>query len=208
MSERLAAPSPEEREPYWQADLALGEVLLHGERVPARLRLHHARERYYGSRAELIRLAQPHGERLYLHGKPYVAEPELQLTIDLATQRERENGQQPALGTVLASEWVGQRTREIGQAQGWCYSADRTIVLWEAFLFDWLRAEHPLEDEALALLWGGFERALVQQLPDAQRIVTPAWEDLYPREHWRQFLTTQGYRPCEDDPQRVFAKLL
>ena len=71
----------------------------------------------------------------------------------------------------------GALAREIGNAQGWRYPADRLIVHWETVLFDWCRVEDPLSDLLLNRIWSSFEEVLVEALPEAERIVTPSWED-------------------------------
>jgi hypothetical protein len=115
----------------------------------------------------------------------------MQLTIDVGTLATGTgNGGHEPFGVVESAEWIDARMREIGQAQGWCYPADRAIVLWEAYVFDWFREEDPLQDEVLGLVWPRFEHRLVAQLPDAERIYTPAWEDLYPWDRWQEFLAT------------------
>ena len=53
--------SEQEREPYWQEDIALGEAaLFRGETSTVRMRLHTTTERYAGRR-ELVPLSQPIG---------------------------------------------------------------------------------------------------------------------------------------------------
>ncbi len=48
-------------------------------------------------------------------------------------------------------------------------------------------------DPALAAVWRGFEAELLTRFPDAKRVATPAWEDLYERPAWQAFLEAQGY---------------
>jgi hypothetical protein len=47
----------------------------------------------------------------------------------------------------------------------------------------------------LTTVWSGFERVLTRWFPQAERIATPSWEDLYERPAWQQFLAGQGYEP-------------
>ena len=195
MSERA------ESESYWQADISLGEIELQDERYPLRMRLHRARESYQ-ERRELVTLEASSGERSYLHATPYLLIPDVQLTVDVAPSpgviTANGNGARPperVVGEVAAVEMRPSRAREVGNCQGWCYPADRLIVYWEAILFDWCRAEEPLTDLLLDRIWTGFEGLLVETLPEAERIVTPSWESLYPRETWQAFLVQQGYGP-------------
>ncbi len=66
------------------------------------------------------------------------------------------------------------------------------LVLWECFIDQPHRQEDPTRDVALAMVWQGFEQFLLQRLADTERIITPAWEPLYP-EGWQEFLAQMGY---------------
>lgn len=101
------------------------------------------------------------------------------------------------MGEVISSDWVGMKQQEIGQAQSWLYPADRTLILWEAYLHDWCRADDPRTDETLHALWTGFEGFLLKQLSQHQieRIATPVSEPIYDQdvEAWPGFLEGLGY---------------
>jgi len=43
-------------------------------------------------------------------------------------------------------------------------------------------------------LWGGFERFLVEQCPDAQRLVTTYDDPVYETQAYQRFLSELGYR--------------
>ena len=179
--------------PYWQSYVAIGEAPIQGERTPLRMRLHTVEEGYR-ERQELVPLKHPKGRRLYLHGRPYILLPDIRLTVALAEQPSVEG----AIGTVLSSTEGEGRPQEIGNAQAWFYPKDKLLVLWECYLYDWCRQEDPRQDEALSVLWEGFERVLAERLPAANRIVTPAWEDIYERSLWQAFLTAKGYQPFNE----------
>ncbi len=100
-----------------------------------------------------------------------------------------------AIGEVTGSEWAGIRHRDIGNAQAWYYPADRLLMLWECYLFEWCHEKDPRTDQNLKAFWTGFEGHLLGQFSEAERVVTPAWEDMYERSLWQEFLTLQGYRP-------------
>ena len=176
-------------DPYWQDDAAIDEVrLFRGEAYTVRMRLHTSTERYAGRR-EIVPLSQPAGERVYVHGKPYILVPDITLTVRLHEQPDPVG----AIGQVAGSDWTGMRHEEIGQAQAWFYAADRLVVLWECFPEARYRAsDDPLADTTLAALWTGFEAWLRQRFPGAQQLVT-TYEDLYDRELWRRFLADRGY---------------
>jgi hypothetical protein len=169
-----------------------------------RLRLHQAEEPI-PDRPSLVPLAHPVGSRISVHAQPYVLEPDIALTVEL-----RHVSPIPGvIGRVIDRTWEGMRHIAIGQAQAWCYPADRLLVLWECYLFDSYRQQDPRRDPALATLWQGFEAELRRRSPEATRIATPAWEDIYPRPAWQAFLAQHGYGPgtpgCfvkERDPSR------
>jgi hypothetical protein len=182
-----------EHDPYWTDDVLLGDVPLPDGSALVRLRLHQSEEAYHGRNiAELVPLSQSSGSRSYVHARPYVLEPEITLTVGLFPT-PRDTG---AVGEVVDSSWEGMRHVEIGQAQAWYYPADRLLVLWECYLYDRWRAADPLRDSALAAVWDGFERRLLAHFPQAARITTPSWEDIYERPAWQDFLTQHGYAPA------------
>ncbi len=188
--------------------MRIGEIEFQEDRYPLWMRVHRAREPFREHR-ELVPLTETGGERLYLHAKPYVLVPDFRLTVALNNLAVESNGSglKPStgrrIGQVLSSERAGWRSRYLGNAQGWCYPADRVVMLWECLLEDWCRRSDPLTDPLLAQIWERFEERLIADLPDAERIVTPSWEDLYSREDWQVFLIQQGYTP---ESPVVFAK--
>ena len=128
-----------ERDPYWQADAALGEApLFRGEVYSIRMRLHTERERA-SRRHEIASLSDAVRERVYLHGKPYILVPDIILTVRLH-DRPDPGG---AIGAVAGSDWTGMRHEDIGQAQGWYYPADHLLVIWECFVRRVTRWEIP-----------------------------------------------------------------
>jgi hypothetical protein len=182
-----------EQGPYWSNDILLGAMPLPGGTALGRLRLRQSEVPYHGRNiAELIELRHPTGSRTYIHAKPYVLAPEITLTVDLFPT-PRETG---AVGEVVASDWEGMRHVEIGQAQAWYYPPDQLLVLWECYLFDRWRVADPVHNPALAALWLGFERQLLTRFPEAERVATPSWEDIYERPAWQAFLANQGYTPA------------
>ncbi len=192
MRENERTMNEDNEDDYWTHDLLLGEARIGRETSSVRLKLH-ASEEPYRSRAaaDIVRLTHPIGLATYVHAKPYILEPEITLTIGLFPTSSETR----AIGTVERSEWEGMRHRDIGNAQAWYYPADHLLVLWECYLADWCRQENPLTDQALLTLWTGFEGLLRDRFPDAARIVTPSWEDLYEKVDWQQFLGSQGYEP-------------
>jgi len=104
------------------------------------------------------------GTRIDVLAKPYILIPDYTFTIGMYSQPT----EQGVIGEVIGSDWVGMKQQEIGQAQGWAYPADRTLILWEAYLHDWCRADDPRSDETLKTLWTGFEGFLLKHLSEHQ----------------------------------------
>lgn len=177
-------------DPYWSHDAEIGLAPFDGEVRGVRLKLHESHERYTEGR-ELVPVAG-RGERVYYHARPYILLPDITLTARLS-------GATGSIGKVLSGEYTGVRTQEIGNCQGWYYPADRTLVLWECLLGDRYRHEEPIRDEALRVLWEGFERCLLKRVPDARRIITPNWEPEYEQGAWQRFLGERGYAPVAQE---------
>jgi len=136
-------------------------------------------------------LQQRRGVRTYVHAKPYILQPDYRVTIALHARPDPSG----AVGRIAGSEWTGMRRQLIGNAQGWYYPSEQTIILWECFF------EHPYttpgsraDDPNLKTLWGGFERFLVEQCPDAQRLVTTYDDPVYETQAYQRFLSELGYR--------------
>ena len=90
----------------------------------------------------------------------------------------------------------GVRERQIGSAQAWYYHEDKTIELWECFIFDMFR-KHPLVDDPhMHKLWQGFERWLREQFPQTSRIVSPHFDPIARTpEEYQTFLRLLGFKP-------------
>ncbi len=159
-------------DPYWNHDTEIGTATIDGEAYGIRVRLHESPERYTES-SELVPITR-RGERIYYHARPYILLPDIRLTVELT--RPEPTG---AIGQVLSSEYTGVRPVEIGEAQAWYYPQDQTLVLWECLLEDRYRSPDPLHDDALRVLWEGWEQLLIERSKGARRIVTPSWEPLY-----------------------------
>jgi hypothetical protein len=170
-----------DRDPYWTADLAVGEGTFYQQSHLIRLQLHQSEEHYY-HREELFPLKSPSGTRLYFHAKPYLALPDVRIGVTW------EGG----VGRTDAVTIEGSRKEVIGQAQGWYYPREKALMLWECIIDERHRLANAVEDENLDLVWRGFERELVHRSPGVKKLFT-TWEDLYPRELWRRFLAQHGY---------------
>lgn len=190
MTPEHGAGPEHEPDPYWQEDIAIGEGrLFRGETYTIRMRLHIETERFHRHH-EIVPLSETRGERVYIHGKPYILVPDITLSIGLYPQPEPTG----AIGAVTGSAWTGMRHEDIGQAQAWFYPMDRLVMLWECFPDERFSTADPRTDATLGTLWTGFERFLVEHFPEAERIAT-TWEDKYARPLWQEFLAAHGYQP-------------
>lgn len=168
-----------EQEPsaYWTEDRDLG-TLSFGHRVhPVRARSRLEQETFRGRGSEtLFTLTDREGSRAYLQSQLYTHP-------DAARRPEMR----------------------LADAQAWYYPADRTLVLWELVLAPpFARQPDPREDLLLRSLWLAYERLLQDHFPTADQVLT-TWEDIYPQDQWRGFLSAVGYHPQEFG---VFAKRL
>lgn len=183
---------------YWQTEVEIGEAPFQGRPTRLHLRVHSGDEQYHHT-ADLVTLSQPRGMRAYFHARPYILIPHITLTAEFFTAPARDG----AIGEVVATEFEGMRPQDIGDAQAWYYPSDRTLILWECYLYEWGRLPNSRDDVMQATLWRGFEQFLLMCLPEAERIVTPAWEPIYEVVDWRDFLRSQAYAPLSD---RAFVK--
>ncbi len=175
-------------EDFWNIDVALGEALLAGEPYTLRARMHTNREEYHKEH-EIVALRRTRGTQDYVLMHPYILVPDIRLTMGLYPQPTVPG----VVGEVIDSRWEGMRHQRVGDGQAWYYREDKTLILWECTVFDHYRADNPLKDMILAALWSGFERWLLTQFPEMERLVTPAWEPDYETAQWRVFLHAQGY---------------
>ena len=187
-----------EHDDYWQHDLAIGEARFWRDEYTVRLKVHEGTETHDGH-LDLLPDRSYTGEKLYFHAKPYILLPDISLTVGLY---DRPRGQD--VGEVRDVQWEGMRHQEVGQAQAWYFVGDRMLELWEGYIEEPHRQKDPTQDPAMAVLWQGFEHFLLDRLHNVERIVTPAWEPIYP-EKWQEFLEQMGYRQLS---KRTFEKRL
>jgi hypothetical protein len=180
-----------EQDPYWQHDFSVDlSSLIEQPAFGVRFKAHESLERFHhDSLGEVVPLKTRAGSRLYFHGKPYQLEPDYRLTVALHPVPPPTG----EIGVVEEARWEGLRHKEIGQAQGWYYPQDATLILWECFLEQHYRRGDPAADPLHLAIWQGWESWLLSRSAGATRIVT-TWEDLYERPAWQSFLEGQGYR--------------
>jgi len=92
-------------------------------------RFHTSEEQYRASPdEEVIPIKEKKGKRTYVRMQPYVLEPKLTLTVGIYNQPKKYHDQESPIGEVIGSRHEGFREAQVGNAQAWYYSADKTIV--------------------------------------------------------------------------------
>jgi hypothetical protein len=131
-------------------------------------------EQYHASLDdEIIPIKEKKGKHTYVMMQPYVREPNITLIIGLYDKPKQYADQESPIGKVIRSRHERFREIQVGNAQAWCYSADKTIVLWECF-FDERFMKHPLPtDINMQNLWKRFELWLIKKFPKASTLATP-----------------------------------
>ena len=160
-------------------------------------RFHTSEEKYEALRYEIIPISERKGKRTYVMMQPYVFEPNLTLTIGLYNKPKHYADQDSPIGETIGVPQVqGFREAQVGNAQGWYYHTDKTIVLWECF-FDRRFHKHPFAtDTNMQQLWQAFERYLLQKFPQAQTLATPFNDPIAESiEEYQGFLKSLGYSP-------------
>ncbi len=203
MSRRKDDQPPAEQ-PYYTLDTSLFAGTFRyfsrrNEPVLVRGKVHKSEEQYSLRHAEteIVPIKTLTGERTYFHMKPFVLIPDIRLTIGLYKKPKQYADQEPAIGEVINSyEQPRMKEQEIGQAQAWYYPPDKTIVLWECYLYEFVRDTSLIEDPNMRDLWQGVERFLLTQCAGAERITTPSNDPIAETmEEYQQFLGALSYQP-------------
>ena len=137
-----------------------------------RARVHVSEEAYRldaGDR-EIVPVHRQTGTRIYLHLQPCICVPDIRLTIALSPTPQEDD----AIGRVSAVEERSARRQPIGHGQAWYYPADKTIVIWEAFLDAPFRDAPLGQDANMRQLWLGWEDCLMTRFPDTMRPSHPS----------------------------------
>jgi hypothetical protein len=183
---------PHDTDPYWTHNIILVEGAVQGHNSLIRLHLHQSKEPAYRDES-LFPIAVKRGDtRTSFHAKPYILIPKITLTVGL-TRPKADSGD---IGRVIGSDVTKLQEREIGNAQAWYYPAEKALVLWECYLFESYAHKDPQNDPLLDTIWQGFEKTLLQELPDTTKIYT-TYEPIYDRLVYKTFLAKHGYRPIE-----------
>jgi hypothetical protein len=177
---------------YWTHNPFIGEGDIQGQNSLIRLHLHRSEERAYHGES-LFPISVKRGDtKIYFHAKPYILIPRITLTIGLTKPKADSD----AIGRVIGSDVTNLQEREIGNAQAWYYPAEKALVLWECYPYEQFAKEDPRIDPLLATLWQGFEKLLLEALPETTHIYTE-YEPIYENQAYQTFLAKQGYRAID-----------
>jgi len=165
---------------------------------PVRGKIHTAEETYQLDSFELdIRpIDARKGSRTYVMMHPYVLEPILTFTVGLYNKPKHYADKGTIIGETLGRQkQEGVREIQIGNAQAWYYHEDRTLEIWECFLDSSFRTHPLVADPHMKKLWQAFEQWLIEQFPEATRIVTPFHDPIADTiEEYQTFLLSQGFQ--------------
>ena len=190
--------------PYWTHDTSLftGSFRYFGsEPVLVRGRLHLAEEPYRKKDVvlEIVPLTHKQGMSDYVNLRAYVLVPDITVIVDFYQQHKQYDDRPPItsiIGEVAGvTEQPKPKEQDVGDGQAWYYPADRTLVLWECSLYEYLRKKNLADSEPMPLpedpnmrgLWTGFEQFLTAQFPDAVQIATTDSDPEYPTEQYQAF---------------------
>src|SRR6266704_1170998 len=145
---------------YWTVDTALfaGTFRYFGpDAVLVRGKVHFEQESYRPSdvNQEITPIGIEEGVRTYLHLRPFVLIPDITLTIGLYPEVQPGG----AIGEVIASHERRMREVEIGNVHAWSYP-DRTLVVWECFLHEFVSDQPIHTDPNMSALWRSVESFL------------------------------------------------
>ncbi len=155
----------------WPNRTIIGETdvpTIHTDRCLSRLKFDRSDEEYRHREELLFPLTSRSGQRIYFGAKPYILIPNITLTF-VHTPPKADSD---AIGRVVDSDVTQLQELEIGNAQAWYYPAEKSLVLWECYLQHPYRQKDILTDALAATVWQGFEKVLLTQLPDTERIYT------------------------------------
>jgi hypothetical protein len=191
---------PAMQDDFWTHDVPLFEGVFryyHNKPRPVRGKIHASDEPYRLEKHETdIRpIAMLTGTRTYIMLHPYVFEPILTLTVGLYQKPKHVADMGEAIGETLGQpKQEGVRDVQIGNAQAWYYHQDKILELWECFLWEGFRTHPLVDDPHMKKLWQGVETWLIQQFPQATRIVTPGNDPIaHSIEEYQTFLRSLGY---------------
>jgi hypothetical protein len=167
---------------------------------PVHGRFHMSEERYDDKHDEIVPLSQASGTRSYVMFHPYVLVPNMTLTVGLYPKPKQYADMDPAIGEVSSSQMEDEREEQIGSGQAWYYHTDRILVVWECFLWPFVREEQLGKDQNMRSLWTSVEEWLLLQFPDTRQIVTPWTDPAFQTPAYQAFLRTLDYRKVRGHP--------
>ncbi len=195
---------------FWTHDLFLFQghfKYYRNKKLPVRGKIHTSEETYHldSFETDIRPMETLKGSRTYIMMHPYVMEPILTFTVGLYNKPKQYADQDEAIGeTIGGPKREGVRDVQIGSAQAWYYHQDKILEIWECFLDAGFRTHPFVQDTHMKALWQGFERWLLEQFPDAVRMVTPFNDPIaHSIEEYQAFLRSLGFEPVA---QKAFGK--
>jgi len=196
----------QEIDTYWQEDIKLFTGIFHYYRnkpQPVRAKIHSSEEQYFNGEDEIISISPHKGKRTYVMIHPYIEEPNIILTIGIPSGGYADTA---AIGKVQKSRVEGFRQVQIGNCQAWYYHDAKILVLWECYVdFHHRSSPKPAQDENMRQLWKTIEHHLHTKFSEAERIITPYSDPIYPTKPYQTFLKSLGY---EQLAPAAYGKLL
>jgi hypothetical protein len=134
--------TPDDADPYWNDEYALGRIYFgRGNRLVT-LRSHLVEERFVGRGSEtLYTLSEREGRRTYVQSRFFTTPP-------------------------------GGRPLRLADAQAWYYPADHTAVIWELLVAPQFATPEPSESLLYRSLWTYYERYLADRFSDLEQFMT------------------------------------
>jgi hypothetical protein len=190
------------RDDFWTHDIFLFSGTFQryrNERRPVRGKIHTSQETYRLDTFEqdIRPMNTRKGTRTYVMLHPYVLEPILTFSFGLYNKPKKYADQGEVIGETLGTpKQEGVRDVQIGSSQAWYYHEDRTLEIWECFLWEDFRTHPFVDDLHMQKLWKAVEAWLVKQFPQAIRIVTPCNDPIAENiDEYQTFLRSLGYEP-------------
>lgn len=181
---------------YWTRSVEIGRLPLPPRDDERDLSFiwHQSREDYRAGHREIGITLHGAGERVYVHAKAVFYSPNIVLTVALTPPVPSDLGEE--IGHVIDAEQQGQQRHEVASCQAWYYERECVLMMWEVDMrTHYQESDDPTQDFVLSSVWQAFERALLEEFPDCERVITPGWDPGYDGEQFRAFLQRQGYAP-------------
>jgi hypothetical protein len=161
-------------DPFWIHDTKLFDGTFRyyrNKKQEVRGKIHISNEKYnfheFGHSLERYALKSAKGTRTYILMQPHVREPNVYMTVALNPKQYADIGQ--VLGKTAGAQVQGFRDVRIGNAQAWYYPDDKVLLLWDCYLYEFVRDLPLRKDPNMLQLWTDFEEWLINRYPEAEK---------------------------------------